>query len=100
MKLAMHGYKEETIKKYEMSMGDLILTICQGLIAAKKTDIEIRMVDCFSGDVSWWAGINGLLTHDWPADWRVTVFQASVMHNNKENVDYLKVIFSDDIEML
>lgn len=100
MKLAMHGYKEEMIKKYEMSMGDLILTICQGLVAARKTDIEIRMVDCFSGDVTQWAGMNGLLTHDWPADWRVTVYQVSIMHDNKADTDYLKVVFSDDVEMV
>lgn len=100
MKLAMHGYTESTVKKYEMSMGDLILTISQALIAQDKMDIEIRMVDCLSGEVDRWAGVKGLLTHDWPADWRVTVYRMELMHNNKEEYDYLKILFSDDIEML
>lgn len=100
MKLSMHGYTEETVKKYEMSMGDLILTISQALVANDKMDLEIRMVDCFAGDVSKWDGVKGLLTHDWPADYRVTVYGMAIMHDYKENTDYVKVIFSDDVEMM
>lgn len=100
MKLKYHGYQTETVKRYEMSMGDLLLTISQGLISKNATDLEIRLVDCFMGDVEKFENLNALLVRDWAADWRVSVYQICVMHDNKENRDYVKVIFSDNVEMM
>lgn len=98
MKLSQHGYKEETVKAYEMSVGDMILTICQAVIRNNlPEDIEIRIVDTYMGETEKWAGIKGLLTHDWAADYKVTVYKIELMHDNREDRDYVKVVMSDNL---
>jgi len=100
MKLMGYGYTTEEVKRYEMNIESVIMTIARKLIAIKKTDIEIRIVDCFSGDVDRWAGVNGMLTHEWPSGWKVSLYDTKLMHDNKEDKDYLVVIISDNIEMM
>lgn len=100
MKFKMHGYKEEKIQVREMTMGDLTLTIAQGMLSNNISDIEIRIVDCFMGEVEKYDNLNALLLTDVVADWRVSVYEMCVMHDNKENSDYLKVIIADNIEMM
>lgn len=98
MKFSQYGYTEKKIKTREMSMGAIILTASQALIKADKMDMEIRIVDCSAGIIERWDGIKGIMKHDWAADYRVNVYDMCVVHNNKENVDYLKIIISDDAE--
>lgn len=98
MKFRQYGYTEKKIEVREMSMGSIVLTACQALVKAAKMDMEIRIVDCTAGEVDCWAGVEGIMKHDWPADYRVNVYAMCVMHDNKENYDYMKIVISDDVE--
>lgn len=64
MKFEQYGYTKKEIEVREMSMGSIILTACQALVKAGKADMEIRIVDCFEGTVSKWAGVDGILRND------------------------------------
>lgn len=98
MKFRQYGYTEKNIKVREMSMGAIILTAGHALVKIDDPDMEIRIVDCATGTVDRWAGIKGLMMHDWPADYKVNVYDMCVMHDNEENFNYMKIIISDDIE--
>ena len=98
MKCRQYGYKEKKIEVREMSMGSIVLTACQALVKADRTDMEIRIIDCTEGYVDRWAGVEGIMKHDWCADYRVNVYDMCVMHDNKENYDYMKIVISDDVE--
>lgn len=98
MKFEQYGYTKKEIKVREMSMGSIILTACQALVKAGKSDMEIRIVDCFEGTVIRWAGVEGILHNDWPADYMVHAYEMCIMHNNKDDYDYLKIIVADDVE--
>lgn len=100
MTFKMHGYKEAKIEVREMTMGDLKLTIAQGLLSGNITDIEIRIVDCFMGEIFKYDNLNAYLLEDVAADWKVNVYEMCLMHDNEENRDYLKVIMADNIEMI
>lgn len=58
------GYKQETIEVREISMGNLVHIICQALIAKDKKDMEIRIVDCYAGEVDVYNGMEDLLMQD------------------------------------
>ena len=49
--LEKFGYTKETVKRYDMTMGDLILLISRKLFEAGKSDIEIRLLNTFP--VNW-----------------------------------------------
>lgn len=65
------GYKQETIEVREISMGNLVHIICQALIAKDKKDMEIRIVDCYAGEVDVYNGMEDLLMQDFIFDWKV-----------------------------
>ena len=96
MKFRQYGYTEKKIKVREMSMGAIILTASQALSKAGKMDMEIRIIDCSVGTVDKWAGVSGIMKHDWNADYRLNVYDMCVMHG--DDYDYLKVVISDDVE--
>lgn len=62
------GYKQETIEVREISMGNLVHIICQALIAKDKKDMEIRIVDCYAGEVDVYNGMEDLLMQDFIFD--------------------------------
>ena len=97
MKLSSHGYTRIEVKDYEMSVGEMVGTICQTCIKAGHPEWEIRLVDVFEGEVSKWCGVVGIMTHEWNMDWRVHVYQMCVMTDCNGN-DYFKVIFDSDGE--
>lgn len=98
MKFTQYGYTEKNIEVREMSMGAIVLTACHALVNAEKADMEIRIIDCTEGTVERWAGIEGIMKPDWCADYRVNVYSMCVMHDNKDDYDYMKIIISDDVE--
>ena len=100
MTLYGHGFKEETIKKYEMPIESLVLLISKKLIENKMTDIEVRFVECFMGEVTRYDGMNGMLIQNWAQNWKITLYDIQLMHDNKDNFDYLKVVFADNLEMM
>ena len=57
MKFRQYGYTEKKIEVREMSMGSIVLTACQALVKADRTDMEIRIIDCTEGYVDRWAGV-------------------------------------------
>lgn len=98
MKFKYLGYKEEKVEVREISMGTLVQTIAQGLIRSDRKDMEIRIVDCFIGEVDIYNGLAELLMQDFNMDWKVKAYKMEVMHDNRTNKDFLKVIISDDVE--
>ncbi len=92
------GYKQETIEVREISMGNLVHIICQALIAKDKKDMEIRIVDCYAGEVDVYNGMEDLLMQDFIFDWKVNAYQIECLHNNKTDKDFLKVIIADNVK--
>lgn len=100
MKFKEYGYTEKKIEVRKMTMGAIALTIAQGLIKRNAKEMEIRIVDCFMGEVEIFNGLDDFLSKDWAANWEVNVYDAAIMHDNRRNKDYLKVIIADEIEMM
>lgn len=98
MKFTQYGYTEKKIQVREMSMGAIILTAGEALAKIGKMDMEIRIVDCTAGTIERWCGIEGMMVHGFAADYRVNVYDMCIMHDNKDNFDYMKVVISDDVE--
>lgn len=100
MKFRQYGYTEKKIEVRKMTMGAIVLTVAQALIKNDKKEMEIRIVDCYSAEVEIYNGLDALLSQDWQSSWEVNVYSWGVMHDNQENKDYLKVIISDEVEMM
>lgn len=98
MKFSQIGYKEQTVKVREISMGTLIQTVAQAMIQKNIKDLEVRMVDCFMGAVESYNGLDELLMYDVNMDWKVSVYKIQIMHDNRTHKDYIKIIMSDNIE--
>lgn len=98
MKLYGYGFKEEKIERYEMPIESLVLLVSRKLIENNLTDIEVRFVECFMGDVTRWDGMKGMLTHTWSQNYMISLYDIQLMHDNKDDFDYLKVVFADNIE--
>ncbi|MGN0470718.1 MAG: hypothetical protein ACI4GV_07365 [Acutalibacteraceae bacterium] len=93
------GYTEKKIKVRQMTMGAIALTVAKELIEYNDKEMEIRIVDCFIGEVSTYKGMDELLTQNFNADYKVNIYGCSVMHDNRTDKDYLKVIISDEVEV-
>lgn len=100
MKFRQYGYTEKKIEVRKMTMGAVVLTIAQALIRNDVKDMEIRIVDCFMGEVDIYNGMDDLLSKDWNTSWEVNVYGWAVMHDNRSNKDYTKVIIADNVEMM
>ena len=98
MKFRQYGYTEKKVEVRRMPMGAVVLTIAQGLINNNIKDMEIRIVDCFMAEVEIYNGLDDLLSKDWCASYEVNVYDWAVMHDNRNDKDYLKVIISDEID--
>lgn len=96
MKFSQFGYTTKTVEVRKMTMASIALTIAQALIRKEKKDMEIRIVDCFMGEVEIYKGMDELLSKDWSSSYEVNVYSWAIMHDNRENKDYVKVIISDD----
>lgn len=98
MKFRQYGYTEKKIEVRRMTMGAVVLTIAQALIRNNKKEMEIRIVDCFMAEVDIYNGLDELLSNDWCATYEVNVYSWGVMHDNRTDKDYLKIIIADEIE--
>lgn len=100
MKFKQYGYTEKTIEVRKMTMGAVVMTIAQAQIRNNAKDMEIRIVDCFMGEVDIYNGMDDLLSKDWNTSWEVNVYDWAVMHDNRNNKDYMKIIIADNVEMM
>lgn len=98
MKFKQFGYTEKVIEVRKMAMGDIILTVAQAMISKNVKNTEIRIVDCFMGEVEIFNGLDDLLKHDWSGTYEVNVYDITMMHNNVTDTDYIKIVMSDDVE--
>lgn len=98
MKLRQFGYREEMIQVREITIGDMIMSICQTLINKGHEDMEIRIVDIYMGEVTKWAGVKGILKHDWCANYKVKLYDFRCMHDNVTNTDYILLVTSDNVD--
>ena len=98
MKFTYFGYQAKTIEVRKMAMCDIVTCIAQKLIEKGRTDMEVRFVDLFMGDVTKWAGIEGMLIGNINRAYEVHFYNACIMHDNQQDVDYVKVIISDDVD--
>ena len=94
------GYTEKRVEVRKMTMTAIVVAIAQMLIKKDKKGIEIRIVDCFAGEVEIFKGLDDLISHDWNGYYEVNVYDWAVMHDNKNNKDYVKIIISDNVEMM
>ena len=97
MRFQEFGYTEEKVEVRKMTMGEVVLTIAQALIKKDRKNIEIRIVDCFRGEVEIYNGLDDLLLHDWNSYYKVNVYDWAVMHDNRNDKDYVKIIISDNL---
>ena len=100
MRFKQFGYTEKKIEVRKMTMGEVILTIAQALIKKDRKNLEIRIVDCFMGEVEIYNGLDDLLSHDCNSCYEVNVYDWAVMHDNRNDKDYVKIIISDNVEMM
>lgn len=100
MRFKQFGYTEKKIEVRKMTMGAVVLTIAQALIEKDRKNLEIRIVDCFMGEVEIYNGLDDLLSHDWNSCYEVNVYDWAVMPDNRNNKDYVKIIISDNVEMM
>ena len=100
MRFKHFGYTEKMVEVRKMPMTAIVLTIAQMLIKKDKKGIEIRIVDCFAGEVEIFKGLDDLISHDWNGYYEVNVYDWAIMHDNRNDKDYLKIIISDDVEMM
>ena len=94
------GYTEKRVEVRKMTMNAIVMIIAQMLIKKDKKGIEIRIVDCFAGEVDIFKGLDDLISHDWGSYYEVNVYEWAVMHDNKNNKDYVKILISDNVEMI
>ena len=98
MKFWQYGYTTKEVQVREISMADVALTIAQTLIKRDRKDMEVRIVDCFMGEVEIYNGMEELLSHDWSSSYKVNVYDWACMHDNENDKDYIKVVIADEVE--
>ena len=100
MRFKPFGCTEKKIEVRKMSMGAVVCVIGGALIEKDRKNLEIRIVDCFMGEVEIYNGLDDLLSHDWNSCYEVNVYDWAVMHDNRNDKDYVKIIISDNVEMM
>lgn len=90
-----YGYKEKKIEIRTISIGTMLNLITAAMYKAKRTDIEIRIVDVWNGTAETYENLEKLITSEWNYEYVVNVIEMTGMttHNDKE---YLKVVISDN----
>ena len=81
-------------------MGAVVWCIADAVIGKDRKNFEIRIVDCFMGEVDIFKGLDDLLSHDWNSCYEVNVYDWAIMHDNRNDKDYVKIIISDNAEMM
>ena len=94
------SYTEKKIEVRKMSMGAVVWVIGGALIEKDRRKLEIRIVDCFKGEVDIFNGLDELLSHDWNMCHEVNVYDWDFMHDNRNDKDYLKIIISDNADAI
>ena len=100
MRFKQFGYTEKKIEVRKMSMGAVVWVIGGALIEKDRRNLEIRIVDCFKGEVDIFKGLDELLLHDWNMNHEVNVYDWDFMHDNRNDKDYLKIIISDNADAI
>ena len=95
--LEKFGYIKETIKRYDMTMGDLILLISRKLFEAGKSDIEIRLLNTFSGELDKFSGVPDMISSDWNTTWDISVYSIRMMVENSTGNNFVVAVFSDRV---
>ena len=91
------GYSKETVKRYDMTMGDLILLISRKLIKAEKSDIEIRLINTFSGELDKFSGVPDMISSDWNTSWDINVYSIRMLTENSTGNNFVVAVFSDRV---
>lgn len=79
MKFKQYGYTEKKIEVRKMTMGAVVNTTAQAMIKKDRKNLEIRIVDCFMGEVDIYNGLDDLLSHDWNSCYEVNVYDWDVI---------------------
>lgn len=95
MRFSDYGYKEKIVKVREMTFADMIYTVGGILARADRIDMEIRVVDCYTGTVERWDGLKGLMLTGYTPDWRVKVYKMVAM-TDADDGDYILIVLSSD----
>ena len=97
MKFKEFDYTEKKIEVRKMTIGSVVWTIAHALIEKDKKNLEIRIVDCFMGEVEIFNGLDDLMSHEWNSCYEVNVYDWAVMHDDRNDKDYVKIIISDNV---
>ena len=100
MRFKQFDYTEKKSEVKNITMGEVVATIAQALIEKDRKNLEIRIVDCFMGKVDIFKGLDEFLAQDWNMYHEVNVYDWAVMHDNRNDKDYVKIIISDNVEAI
>lgn len=92
--------KKIEVRKMTMSMATVVWTTAYAVFEKDSKNLEIRIVDCFKGEVDIFKGLDEFIRHGWNMEHEVNVYDWAVMHDNRNNKDYVKIIISDNVEMM
>ena len=95
--LEKFGYTKETVKCYDMTMGDLILLISRKLFEAGKSDIEIRLLNTFSGELDKFSDVPDMISSDWNTTWEISVYSIRMMVESSTGNNFVVAVFSDRV---
>lgn len=99
MKFRQYGYTERKIKVRQMTMAEIALAIAQEVIGLSKEKTEIRVIDCYKAEADIFDTLSDFLTYHWNAKVEVNVYGWALMHDERTNTDFFKVIISDEVEL-
>lgn len=99
MKLRQYGYTDKKIEVRQMAMAEIALAISQEIIEMKKEKTEIRVIDCFKAEVDIFNGLTDFLSENWNGSYKVNVYGWALMHDERTNTDFFKVIIADEVEL-
>lgn len=95
-KLINHGYTERTSKTYQMTLGELILTVCHELCSMNMASIEIRMVNTTEGEIDRWDGVAGLMQATYNTYWNVILTKLQIRTDCTTGESYAVVTFETE----
>ena len=92
--------KKIEVRKMTMSMATVVWSTAYAVFEKDSKNLEIRIVDCFKGEVDIFKGLDEFIRHGWNMEHEVNVYDWVVMHDNRNDKDYVKIIISDNGEMM
>ena len=92
--------KKIEVRKMSMSMVTFVWSTAYAVFEKDSKNLEIRIVDCFKGEVDIFKGLDEFIRHGWNMEHEVNVYDWVIMHDNRNDKDYVKIIISDNADAI